>query len=260
MKVWLNGTLHDADTPCISANDRGFTLGDGLFETLQARGGAVLRLDAHLARLRRGASLIGLHLPRVDYSKVFGEVLSANRVHDGALRLTITRGPAPRGVLPPALSTPTMVISVAEMPAATPVRLVIAQTTRRNEFSPLSGIKSLNYLDSILARQEAASRGVDDALMLNTQGRVAETSMANVFVLKDGTLMTPPLREGALPGVMRAEILKQGAIEHTIVPGDLAKAREIFITTSLGIRSVDEVETRPLGDFSVANQLREKLG
>lgn len=260
MKIWLNGTLVDAEAPCISASDRGFTLGDGLFETLQARGGAVLRLDAHLARLRRGAGLIGLHLPRIDYSLVFQDVLSANSLLDAALRLTVTRGPAPRGVLPPALAKPTMVISVSELPPTANVRLVVAQTTRRNEFSPLSGIKSLSYLDNILARQEAASRGVDDALMLNTQARIAETSMANVFVVKDGSVMTPPLHEGALPGVMRAEVLKLGAIEHPIVPGDLAKAQELFITTSLGIRSVEEVETRPLGDFSVARQLREKLG
>lgn len=260
MKIWVNGTLQDAQAPSIVANDRGFTLGDGLFETLQARGGAVLRMDAHIMRLRRGAGLIGLPLPRVDFARAFSDVLSANGMHDAALRLTVTRGPAPRGVLPPEQTKPTIVISASDLPAKTPVRLVVAQGTRRNELSPLSNIKSLNYLDSILARQEAASRGVDDALMLNTQGRIAETSMANVFVVKDGTLITPPLREGALPGVMRAEILKHGAVEHPILPGDLARVREMFITTALGIRSVDEVETRPLGDFSVARQMREKLG
>lgn len=260
MKVWLNGTLQDAEAARIAPTDRGFTLGDGLFETIKARDGAPLRLEAHLARLRRGAGFLALPVPRIDFAAALSETLAANGLSDGVLRLTLSRGPAPRGVLPPKEPEPSLLITAGSLPPDGPVRLVVARVTRRNEFSPLCGIKSLNYLDNILARQEAAGRGADDALILNTQGRIAETSMANVFVVKDGALVTPPLKDGALPGILRAELLKLGAIEQPLVPGDLARVKEMFLTTSLGIRSVDEVEARPLGDFSVAQEMRAKLG
>lgn len=260
MKIWLNGSIEDADRAGISPADRGFTLGDGVFETLQVRDGAALRLDAHLARLRRGASVIGLSLPRMDYAGAVAATLEANGLREAALRLTLTRGPAPRGVLPPANPTPTLLISAGSLPELTPVRLVLARVTRRNEFSPLASIKSLNYLDSILARQEAAARGADDAVMLNTQGRLAETTMANLFLVMNDALVTPPVRDGALPGIMRAEVLRAGAEERSLLPGDMAGAREVFITTSLGIRSVDEVEGRPLGDFTVATRMRAAIG
>lgn len=260
MKVWLNGLVLEGDMARIAPSDRGFTLGDGIFETIKAMGGTPLRLDAHLARLRRGASLIGMPLPRVDFAAALAETLAANDLADGALRLTLSRGPAPRGVLPPREPQTTLLITAGPLPPTGPIRLVIARVTRRNEFSPLCGIKSLNYLDNILARQEAAGRGADDALLLNTQGRIAETSTANIFVVKDGALVTPPLKDGALPGILRAELLKLGAVEQPLVPADIARAREMFVTTSLGIRSVDEVEERPLGDFSVAQDMRAKLG
>ncbi|MEW6256017.1 MAG: aminotransferase class IV [Pseudomonadota bacterium] len=260
MQVWLNGTLQDAEAARIAPTDRGFTLGDGLFETIKARDGAPLRLEAHLARLRRGAGLLALPVPRVDFVAALGETLAANGLSDGVLRLTLSRGPAPRGVLPPKEPEPSLLITAGPLPPDGPVRLVVARVTRRNEFSPLCGIKSLNYLDNILARQEAAGRGADDALILNTQGRIAETSMANVFVVKDGALVTPPLKDGALPGILRAELLKRGAVEQPLMPGDLARVKEMFLTTSLGIRSVDEVEARPLGDFSVAQEMRALLG
>lgn len=259
MKVWLNGALLDAQAARIAPDDRGFTLGDGVFETLRAADGAIVRLDAHLARLRRGAALLGLPVPQVDYGTALRETLAANGLSDGALRLTLTRGPAPRGVLPPAAPAPTLLITAGPLPPATPVRLVIARITRRNEFSPLSGIKSLAYLDNILARQEAAARGADDALLLNTQGRVAETGTANLFVVAEGRVVTPSVADGALPGTLRAEILKQGAVEAPVTPELLAGVREAFVTTSLGIRSVNALDGRPLSDFTVAGEMRARL-
>ncbi|WP_127089805.1 aminotransferase class IV [Aquabacter cavernae] len=260
MRVWLNGTLLGAEAARIAPEDRGFTLGDGLFETIRAVDGAPVRLDAHLSRLWRGASILGLPVPHLDFDGVMRATLAANRLSEGALRLTLTRGPAPRGVLPPSDPAPTLLITAGPLPPMTALRLVIAQVTRRNEFSPLSGIKSLNYLDNILARQEAAERGADDALLLNTQGRIAETSTANVFVVREGRLMTPPLMDGALPGVLRAEILRLGAVEQPLTPDDLAQAQEMFVTTSLGIRSVVEVENRPLNEGIVVQEMRAKLG
>ncbi len=260
MKVWLNGTLQDAEAARIAPTDRGFTLGDGLFETFKARDGAPLRLEAHLAgcagapdfsRSRCRVSILPPRLPK--RSRPMG---SQKASCASPSRAAPPRGACCRQKEP----EPSLLITAGPLPPDGPVRLVVARVTRRNEFSPLCGIKSLNYLDNILARQEAAGRGADDALILNTQGRIAETSMANVFVVKDGALVTPPLKDGALPGILRAELLKRGAVEQPLVPGDLARVKEMFLTTSLGIRSVDEVEARPLGDFSVAQEMRAILG
>ncbi|WP_207460606.1 aminotransferase class IV [Azospirillum sp. SYSU D00513] len=252
MPVWLDGALvEDADAR-IAPNDRGFTLGDGLFETVRLRGGAVLRLDAHLARLRRGAALLGIPLHWTD--EALGRALletaqASGCAENGAARLTLTRGPAPRGVLPPRDPSPTLLVTAGPAPGPLPpARLVVARVTRRNEHSPLSQVKSLNYLDGILARREAEERGADDALLLNTAGRLAETTIANLFLVLDGRLVTPPLSEGALPGVMRAALLERfDAVEQALPPEALERASEFILTNSLGVRAVASVDGRPVG-------------
>lgn len=260
MMVWLDGGLIAAEAARIAPSDRGFTLGDGLFETLAVHGGEMARLPAHLARLAAGARVLGLPVPPFDLPQVATALLQANGLSDAVLRLTLTRGTGPRGVLPPAQPSPTLLVTAAPMAApAGPARLVVATVTRRNEHSPLSRIKSLNYLDNILARQEAQARGADDALLLNTQGRVAESTIANVFLVLEGALVTPPLSEGALPGVMRAEILARGAAERPIAVDDLAAASEVFLTSSLGVRSVRKVAGRALPSQAVAERLRQAL-
>nr|WP_269152421.1 aminotransferase class IV [Xanthobacter oligotrophicus] len=244
----------------MSPFDRGFTLGDGLFETLRVSDSAVLRLEAHLARLTAGAGVLGLPLPTLDLAAALAATAAANALTEGVLRLTLSRGTGPRGVLPPAEPTPTLVITAAPLPApAPPARLVIAQGTRRNDRSPLAQVKSLNYLDNILARQEAARRGADDALLLNTRERVAETSIANVFAVIGGDLVTPPLSEGVLPGIMRAAVLTEGAGERPLTPEDLGRAEEIFITSALGIRSVAALDGREVVGRAVAERLRARI-
>ncbi|WP_341989818.1 aminotransferase class IV [Azorhizobium sp. AG788] len=260
MRVWLNGALLDADDARIAPGDRGFTLGDGLFETLAVRAGTISRLPAHLARLAAGAQVLGLPLPAFDLPQIAAALLQANGWSDAVLRLTVTRGVGPRGVLPPDQPSPTVLVTAAPMAApGGPARLVTATVTRRNEHSPLSRIKSLNYLDNILARQEAHTLGADDALLLNTQGRLAESTIANVFLVLDGTLVTPPLGEGALPGVMRAEVLAHGAVERPVSVADLQAASEIFLTSSLGVRSVHELAGRALSSQAAADALRRDI-
>lgn len=257
MRIWLQGRLMEEGEAGVSPLDRGFTLGDGLFETLRVKAGAVLRLDAHLARLADGARVIGLPLPAVDFAAALAATAQANGLADGVLRLTLTRGTGPRGVLPPAAPTPTIVITAAPLPPPMPpARLVIAQSTRRNERSPLSRVKSLNYLDNILARQEAARRGADDAILLNTADRVAETSIANLFALIDGTLVTPPASEGALPGVMRAAILAAGGREAELSPQALAAADGLVLSSALGIRAVAEIDGRTFPVAGIVERLR----
>jgi len=252
MRVHLNGALVDAAQARIDPADRGLTLGDGLFETLRARDGRVLRLAAHLARLRAGAALLGLApLPSdAALAEALRDTLAGNRLADGVLRLTVTRGPAPRGLAPPTAAAPTVLVTAAPPPAPPkPQRAIVATVTRRNEHSPLARCKTLNGLDNVLARREAALRGADEALLLNTAGRLAEGTIANLFVVLDGIPVTPPLADGALPGVMRADVLAHGgAAEGPLTPADPGRASEAFLSNSLGIRPLVAVDGVPVGD------------
>ena len=249
--IHLNGRLLTEADVRIDPTDRGLTLGDGLFETLRARDGHALRLSRHLGRLRAGAAVLGLDVPYSDQDlgRHLAETLAANGLADGVLRLTLTRGPSVRGVLPSGPSSPTLMITASSHDAAPgPASVIIATVTRRNEHSPLARCKCLNFLDNILARQEAEKLGADEALLLNTAGRLAEASAANLFAVIGAELLTPPIGDGALPGVMRADVMERlGGRECPLAPDDLARASEAFLTNSLGIRPLCAVDGVPLG-------------
>ena len=253
MKVFWGGQLVAASKARVDFVDRGLTLGDGLFETIAVRDGRAARLNAHLIRLRDGADIIGLNVPLGDQelSAALQDVIDANGISEGILRLTLTRGPAPRGLLPPVPAQPSLLITGAaqDETMARGVNAVIATVTRRNEHSPLSGIKTIGFLDEILAAREAALRGADEALLLNSSGNLAEATVANLFLVIDGGTVTPPVIDGALPGVMRAEVIKVlAAAERTLKPADLAIASEAFLTNSLGIKPLIMVDGAPIGD------------
>ena len=253
MKVFWGGQLVAASKARVDFVDRGLTLGDGLFETIAVRDGRAARLNAHLIRLRDGADIIGLNVPLGDQelSAALQDVIDANGISEGILRLTLTRGPAPRGLLPPVPAQPSLLITGAaqDETMAKGVNAVIATVTRRNEHSPLSGIKTIGFLDEILAAREAALRGADEALLLNSSGNLAEATVANLFLVIDGGTVTPPVIDGALPGVMRAEVIKVlAAAERTLKPADLATASEAFLTNSLGIKPLIMVDGAPIGD------------
>lgn len=264
--VWLDGRLLPAAEARIDPADRGLLLGDGLFETMLARAGAALRLDAHLARLRAGAAVLRIDpLPTdADIAAALDAVLRANGLADAALRLTVTRGPAGRGLPPPNDARPTVLAAAAPLPAPpAPARVIIARTTRRNERSALSGVKSLNRLDDVLARVEAAERGADDGLLLNGAGFLVESTVANLFVVIDGELATPPLSDGALPGTVRAVLIADhGAVERQLTEADLGIAEEAFLTNALGLRPVIACDGRRVGSGApgpVARRLSELL-
>ncbi len=261
--VWLNGALLNSDKANIDPNDRAFLLGDGLFETMAVREGIILRLEAHLTRLKLGCETLRLSWPTANLSQVLYSVVKANKAEDTVLRLTLTRGAfVKRGLVSDNQNTPTLLITTTSWPQPRPlVRCIVAQTTRRNEYSPLSRVKSINYLDSILARQEALDRGGDEAILLNTSEFVAEASVANLFAVKNGRLQTPPITDGALPGVMRAAVLAAThGIEQSIRFEDLYEMDEVFLTNSLGIRSVVSINGKAIGsNYNVAEQLRTKI-
>jgi branched-chain amino acid aminotransferase len=264
MILWLNGALQDSGVACIDPADRGLLFGDGLFETMTARGGKVAQLEAHAARLRQGCDVLRLPYPNIDLDHATQSVLNANHLTDAVLRLTWTRGSGPRGLQPPEVPQPTLLITAAPLPPPRPpARCIIATVSRRNEHSPLSRIKSLNYLDNILAKQEAGERGADEAILLNTAGRLAEASAANLFIVKDSHVFTPPVTDGALPGLMRARILAAtNGIEQSLVPEDLETANEIFLTSSLGIRPVTHIDDVAIGQAnpgSVFRMLNENI-
>jgi branched-chain amino acid aminotransferase len=250
MTLWINGALRAEGEARIDPADRGFTLGDGLFETIRVAQGTARHLGRHLDRLTAGAAFLDLPMPYAApaLAEAIAELIVAQGLAEGVLRLTLTRGVGPRGLPPPAEPKPTLVMTLAPAsPPAGPVTAAIARTTRRNEHSPLSRLKTTNTLDAILARQEATRRGAGEALLLNTAGRVAEASVANLFIVKRGRLLTPPVAEGALPGIRRALLLERGAEEAPVAVADLLDADEAFLANSLGLRPLVAVDGRRVG-------------
>lgn len=246
MICWLNGRLLPVTEAAIPVGDRGFLLGDGIYETIRVHAGEAQWLDRHLARLTYGLRVIGLRHD-ADIAAAVTETIAANALRNGSLRITVTRGSGPRGIAPPQHpEATTLITAFPAAPALPAANVIIARRTRRNAFSPLAGIKSINCLDAVIARQEAARAGADDALLLDTRERVSEATAANVFAVIDGALLTPPPGDGALPGITRARVLEQEGREATLTADDLAGASEIFLTSSLGLRPVAALNGRAL--------------
>jgi branched-chain amino acid aminotransferase len=262
-RLWVNGALIPAERAHIDARDRGFTLGDGLFETVRVHRGHPLGLDRHVARLRRGAGFLGITLPWEDHElrDAIAATLAANGSIGAALRLTLSRGvPKTRGLPPDPDATPSLVIAVQPFtgyPAELYRRGITAMTSQipRNERSPLTRHKTLSYLDQVLARREAAALGADDALMRNTAGELVCASAANLFLVVGDDLVTPPINAGALPGTTRELILQRlapkvgvGVVERGIHPAELSVASEAFLTSALlGVAPLTRVDKRPVG-------------
>lgn len=258
MIVWHQGALRPVEAVRIDPADRGFLLADGLFETMRARDGRILRLERHWARLSEGARLLGIPLPleEAGLAAAGRELLLANGFARGeaALRLTLTRGPGPRGLVPPERPMPTLLLAAFPPPEpAPPARAVLVKSVRRNELSPTSRIKSLAYLDPILALREAIAAGGDEAFLCNTAGRLACASAANLFLIVEGRIWTPSIAEGALSGVTRAVLLERirarglPLVEAEVPLALLARAQEIVTTNALrGVRPVASVEGRVL--------------
>lgn len=238
--VWvlLDGEIVEESRAAIPATDRGLLYGHGLFETMRSYAGRVFLLEEHYERLLRGMKALGIDV-YLRFDRVRGGIdglLAFNGLEDAFIRLTLTAGPG-HGFgqtliqARPPLDYPE---SMYERGAT-----AITSSTRRNETSPLCAVKSLNYLDNLLARQEARRTGAAEALLLNSRGLVAEGSASNVFLVAGGALLTPGLSSGALPGVTRAAVLGIASraglepVEAEIGPETLLGADEAFLTNSL---------------------------
>jgi len=235
--VWIDGASGDRIEP----TDRGLTLGDGVFDTLVAFGGVPFAGERHLARLVAQAAAIGMSVAPDHIRSGWAAVLAEARPAPAILRTTVTRGVAARGLWPVESPRPTLIVAASPWSRqllGAPVRLVTS-TIRRNPASPSARLKALGYLDHVLAAREAAEKGADDALFLTPAGRVACSTIANIFALRADRLSTPPESDGVMPGVMRALVLKKAASlglaagERSLALADLIAADAVFLTNSV---------------------------
>lgn len=268
--AWFNGELLPLRGIAIDPTDRGFLLGDGFFETMAAQDGRVIRFSQHMARLDKTAKALKLTLPyaQSELTEAIHDVLTGCQLLSkrASLRLTVTRGSGPRGLLPPLEARPQVLITASEAPDHFPAAKVKTVSVRRNEQSPASRIKSLCYLDGIFAFEEAHEQGADEALLLNTAGNIAEGSISNIFFIKGDKLYTPKIEDGALPGVMRDCIIELAssvgleAIEQTLPPSFVQECDEAFLTNSLvRIRPIHELDGRILPSQTKAQNLLEAI-
>jgi branched-chain amino acid aminotransferase len=256
--VWIDGELVGVGEARVPILDHGLLYGDGIFEGMRIYGGRVFRLDRHLARLAASARALSLALPG-GIEAIREIVLATARAHGGSeayIRLIVTRGEGALGVDPTSCPRP-RVICLVDQVAIYPEekRLagidLITASLRRPPADVLDPrVKSLNYLNNALAKGEARRRGADDALLLNCAGQVAEAAVANIFVVRDGTLLTPPGSDGALEGINRATALELAselgipAAERSLGRFDLFAADEVFLSGSgvggfVPVRSLD---------------------
>lgn len=202
----------------IPATDRGFLLGDGVFETLRAEGGRPLLLERHLARLKRSAAIIGLDFDPATAERRVADALDNISTGPASVRLTLSRGSGPRGLLPPRLASPLTIAQAAKAGprSINPVKAAFS-SIRRNAGSPTGSLKTLGYLDNILARMEVEP-DAEEAIMLNTDGYPACTSIGNILVkTKEGWVTPPASLGGILPGIVREVLLEKGAISEAEV-------------------------------------------
>ena len=235
--VYLNGEFLPEDRASVSIFDRGLLYGDGLFETVRAYGGRLFRLDRHLERLADSARQIGLP-PIGDLSGPANELLARNSLADAYLRITVTRGVGLG--LEATETSPTVLIIARPLNLPPPetyargyaVRIVPAEHARG---AALPGLKSLCYLDKILARRRAREQGADEALLVNSAGALTEAAASNVFLVHNGRLVSPALDQGLLPGITRDAVIELARyVEETVVPAGLLRdAEECFLTNSI---------------------------
>jgi len=262
MQIYIDGEWHSEETAKVSVFDHGLLYGDGVFEGIRAYNGRVFKLKEHIDRLYDSAKAILLDIPmsHAEMMRAVIETCRQNTLRDGYIRLMVTRGIGTLGLNPNRCKNPSVII-IADTIQLYPQELydkgmaIVTVPTTRNSNNALNpAIKSLNYLNNILAKIEANLAGVEEALMLNSAGYVAECTGDNIFILKDGRLLTPPLSSGALYGITRATVIdlaRDAGItvsEPNLTRYDLYIADECFLTgTGAEIIPVTKIDGRVVG-------------
>jgi branched-chain amino acid aminotransferase len=277
LKIWLDGKLVDEADARISVFDHGLLYGDGVFEGIRVYSGKIFKLDAHIKRLYQSAKVIRLEIP-LSQSKLVNAIektVEANGVIDGYIRLVVTRGTGNLG-LNPFVCEKSIIFIIADNIQLYPEELyetgmkVISATTVRNH--PLAippQVKSLNYLNNILAKIEALDSNVPEAIMYNHEGYVAEATGDNVFIVRNGVIYTPPVEAGALEGITRGVVIRLAkeenleVVEKNLTRFDLYICDEFFLTgTAAEVIGVVEIDGRVIGDGTpgtVTKLLRKKF-
>jgi branched-chain amino acid aminotransferase len=262
MKIYMNGKLVAEKDAKVSVFDHGLLYGDGVFEGIRAYNGRVFMLDDHLDRLYRSARAIDLEIPmsKQAMAKAVVATCKANGTKDGYIRLVVTRGVGTLGLNPYTCEKPQVIIIAAGIQLypkklyETGLKIITVGTMRNQAEAVNPRIKSLNYLNNILAKIEAINGGVEECVMLNPHGYVAEATGDNIFIVKGDTLVTPPSWCGALEGITRGVVMKLApeygfqVKEDVLTRYDLYTADEMFLTgTAAEIISVVECDKRRIG-------------
>ncbi|MCC6423499.1 MAG: branched-chain-amino-acid transaminase [Phycisphaerales bacterium] len=277
-KIWLDGQLVDPSDAKISVYDHGLLYGDGVFEGIRVYSGKIFECAAHLDRLYKSARAIRLNIPVTleQFKSAMEQTIKANDFTDCYIRAVVTRGVGYLGLSPAKCPKPSVFI-IADTIELYPREMyekgmaVITASVIRNHPNSLSPrIKSLNYLNNILAKLEANDAGVPEAIMLNFEGNVSECTADNIFIIRDGQVQTPGTADGILEGVTRSVIFKLckqlniPCIEKTLQRHDLYIADECFLTGSAAeVVPITKIDGRPIGNGQVGaitRRLMEAFG
>lgn len=277
-QIYLNGVLVPEEKATVSVFDHGLLYGDGVFEGLRIYGGKVFRLEDHIQRLYESAKAIWLEIPisPEKMTAAVNETAQANGLDDGYVRLIVTRGAGTLGLDPRRCSNPQVII-IADKITLYPEEYyeqgleIITSSVIRNHPAALSArIKSLNYLNNILAKIEGIQAGCIEALMLNHKGEVAECTGDNIFLVRQGVLLTPPLDAGILAGVTRQVVIELAEEKHIatreipLTKHDVYVADECFLTGSAAeVIPVVKVDSRTIGDGKpgpITRNLKKRFG
>jgi branched-chain amino acid aminotransferase len=263
MKIYVDGKYYSERDAKISVFDHGLLYGDGVFEGIRAYNGRVFKLREHIERLYCSAQAILLPIPMTPAAmeEAVLETCRQNRIRDGYIRLLVTRGVGTLGLNPNRCKRPSVVVIADKIQLYPPelyeegMEIVTVPTTRNLHNALHPAIKSLNYLNNVLAKIEANNAGVEEAIMLNSQGFVAECTGDNIFIVRQGQLLTPPLSSGALHGITRGVVMelarKQGwpVAEPDLTRYELYTAQECFLTgTGAELIPVVKIDGRVIGD------------
>ncbi len=266
---WINGETVSAEKAVIPVTDHGLLYGDGVFEGVRFYQQQAAYLAAHIDRLWDSAHAINLTVPtdKSTLSRAIVELINQYSHSEGYIRVLLTRGVGPLGINPQQCDSPNLIIIVDELQMVDPqkreqgLRTIIASTRRLSGDGLDPRIKSLNYLNHIMAKMEANYAGVDEAILLNASGKVTEAASENLFIVKNKKLLTPPTHDGALDGITRGVILRLAvslgisAVEQSLTAYDLYTADECFLTgTGAELIPVREIDGRVIGSSRVIYQ------
>ncbi len=268
MIVFLNGQFVPAAQAVVPINDRGFMYGDGLFETLRVCGGRPFRLAQHLERMMRGADFLKIKCPFTpkELQNISEQLIERNQLSEAILRVMLTRGPGERGYAPNGDGKPTVVMTLHAAPSLDAEKAIewslVTSSFRISATDPLASFKTMNKLTHVMALLEATEQGADEALLINTNGEVAEAASGNLFWVYQDKICTVPTGRGVLPGITRAVVLEicqtlgLQTNKRVIKPEALRNSEGIFVTQSaLGIVPVIAIDGEMVTPSPLVDQI-----